>query len=103
MNNEMPVNNLFEPGGKGLRWGQEEVDREPQSPLLCRSVFPQPPSAHFLYFPWSSLHFGRWGGGGWRQGEKAFKKNHSPKLPFYGRKYIPLCHAILGVSISATG
>lgn len=59
----MPVNNLFEPGGKGLRWGQEEVDHEPQFPLLCRPLFPQPPSAHCLYFPWSSLHFGRWGGG----------------------------------------
>ena len=70
----MPVNNLFEPGGKGLRWGQEEVDREPQSPLLCRSVFPQPPSAHFLYFPWSSLHFGSWAGGGGGGREKQLSK-----------------------------
>ena len=74
MNNEMPVNNLFEPGGKGLRWGQEEVDREPQSPLLCRSVFPQPPQLPFFTSPSPHFTLAGEGAGGEAGRKRGFKK-----------------------------
>lgn len=61
MNNEMPMNNLFEPGGKGLRVRKKWTVN--LSPLFCAGPsFPSPPQLSF--FTSAGPHFTLAGGGG---------------------------------------